>query len=87
MQNGTESPLVAAQRSAILQIRGRYERGELPFDTFREGLDALTKAETPDECANILRNLPHSPLATLAALEPPALVPSAPMSLSVPSAH
>jgi hypothetical protein len=87
MQNGTESPLVAAQRSAIVQIRGRYERGELPFDTFREGLDALTKAETPDECANILRNLPHSPLATLAALEPPALAPSAPMALSIPSAR
>lgn len=79
MQNSTESPLVAAQRSAILQIRGRYERGELPFETFRDGLDALTKAQTPDECAAILRGLPHSPLATLAALEPPALAASAPM--------
>ncbi len=90
MQNGTESPLVAAQRSAILEIRGRYERGELPFDTFRDGLDALTKAQTPDECAAILRDLPHSPLATLAALEPPTLAASAsiaPMLPAVPSAR
>jgi hypothetical protein len=87
MQNGTESPLVAAQRSAILQIRGRYERGELPFDTFRDGLDALTKAQTPDECEAILRDLPHSPLATLAALEPPTLAPSAAMPSADPSAR
>ena len=92
MQNGTESPLVAAQRSAILQIRGRYERGALPFDTFRDGLDALTKAQTPDECDAILRDLPHSPLATLAALEPPTLepptlVPSAALPPAVPSAR
>lgn len=78
MQNGAESPLVAAQRSAILQVRARYERGELPYDAFRTALDAITEAQTPEECANILRDLPHSPLATLAALEPPALAPSAP---------
>jgi len=79
MQNGAESPLVAAQRSAILQIRSRYERGELPFETFRTSLDAITAAQTPEECANLLRDLPPpSPsMAALAALEPPALTPSA----------
>ncbi|HET9112074.1 MAG TPA: LiaF domain-containing protein [Ktedonobacterales bacterium] len=77
MENGTESPLITAQRSAIQQIRGRYERGEITFDTFRDGLDALTQARNPDECATILRDLPHSPLATLAALEPPRLAASA----------
>ncbi len=69
MQIGGESPLVAAQRNAILQIRGRYERGELPFDAFHEALDALTQARSPEECAAIVRDLPHSHLATLAALE------------------
>ncbi len=93
MENGMESPLVAAQRSAILQLRGRYERGELPFDTFRAGLDALTSAQTPDECAAILRDLPHSPLATLAALESPATpasalrAPSAPALSTAPTAR
>lgn len=88
MQNGAESPLVAAQRSAILQLRARYERGELPFDTFRTTLDTITEAQNVDECASILRDLPHSPLATLAALEPPqvAQVPSvrAPLAPSTP---
>lgn len=85
MEYSTESPLVAAQRNAILQIRGRYERGELPFDTFRDGLDALTKAQAPEECAAILRDLPHSPLATLAALEPSA--PSASAQAPAPAAR
>lgn len=78
MDYSIESPLVAAQRNAIQQIRGRYERGDLPFDAFREGLDALTKATSPEECAAILRDLPPAPLAVLAALEPrPALAPTA----------
>jgi hypothetical protein len=87
MQNDLESPLVAAQRSAIQHIRGRYERGEVPFDTFRDGLGAITQTQSPEQCAAIVRDLPHSPLATLAALEPPALVPSAPMPPAVPTAR
>jgi hypothetical protein len=84
MQNGAESSLITAQRNAILQIRSRYERGELPFETFRTSLDAITAAQTPEECANILRDLPERPahLAALAALEPPALTPSAPAPLA-----
>lgn len=70
MQNGTESPLVAAQRNAILQVRGRYERGELPIEAFRQALDALTATRSPEECEAILRDLPPSPLDALAALEP-----------------
>lgn len=85
MEHDMESPLVAAQRRAILNLRERYERGALPFDTFRDGLDALTKAQSPDECAAILRDLPHSPLATLAALEPPAMAPSAPTQAPRPT--
>ncbi|HEX8732059.1 MAG TPA: LiaF domain-containing protein [Ktedonobacterales bacterium] len=87
MQNGTESPLVAAQRNAILQVRGRYERGELPIEAFRKALDALTAAQSPEECEAILRDLPPSPLAVLAALEPapPApITPSAPMPPALP---
>jgi len=80
MEHGSESPLVTAQRSAIAQIRGRYERGELTFDAFRGALNALTEARSPEECAAILRDLPHSPLAALAALEPPAIAASAPVA-------
>lgn len=91
MEGGTEAPLVAAQRSVIVTIRGRYERGELPFDAFREALDAITQAQTPEECAAIVRDLPHSPLAALAALEalapavPPTPAPSAPAPSGFPA--
>lgn len=86
MQNGTESPLVAAQRNAILQVRGRYERGELPIDTFRSALDALTAAQSPEECEAVLRDLPPSPLAVLAALEPAPPAPIFPSPVA-PARH
>lgn len=85
MQNGTESPLVAAQRNAILQVRGRYERGELPIEAFRGALDALTAARSPEECAAIVRDLPPSPLDALAALEPAPPAPITPIVSGVSS--
>lgn len=36
-----ETALLAAQRVAIQDLRMRFERGELPIETFRETLDAL----------------------------------------------
>lgn len=52
----------------------RYERGDISFEAFRQALDALVLAHDTAECQAILRSLPVSPLAALAALEhaPPA---------------
>ena len=69
MDGSAESPRLAAQRAAIQEARARYERGELSYETFRRALDALVMARDADECQTILRALPTSPLAPLAALE------------------
>lgn len=60
---------IAAQRAAILEVRTRYERGELTYDTFRRALDALTLAHDADECQVILDALPTSPLLAFSAFE------------------
>lgn len=70
MDGSTESPRLVAQRAAIQEARARYERGELSYEAFRRALDALVMARDADECQTILRALPTSPLAPLAALEP-----------------
>jgi Cell wall-active antibiotics response 4TMS YvqF len=64
-----ESTALAAQRAAIQEARARYERGEIPFEAFHRALDALVLAQDADDCQAILRELPVSPLASLAALE------------------
>jgi hypothetical protein len=64
-----EPTTVAAQQAAIQELRGRFERGELPYDDFRRGLDAVLLARDGDECAAIVRDLPAPPLAALDALD------------------
>ncbi len=54
-------------------LRERYERGEIAFETFQRGLDALLLARDADECAAIMNNLPELPgikLDQLDALSP-----------------
>jgi len=65
-----ETALLAAQRTAIQDLRMRFERGELPIETFRETLDALVLARDPDECQSLMSQLPVAPLSILSALEP-----------------
>jgi Cell wall-active antibiotics response 4TMS YvqF len=65
-----EPTAMNAQQTAIQDVRARYERGELSFDEFRRALDALVLARDADECQAILRELPASPQAPLAVLEP-----------------
>ncbi len=65
-----ESPLVVAQRAAIQEARARYERGEISVDVFRATLDAITEAPDAGTCEAIIAEMPRSPLAVLAALEP-----------------
>jgi Cell wall-active antibiotics response 4TMS YvqF len=75
------TPLMA-QQAAIQDVRAQYERGELSYEAFRRALDALVLARDADECQAILRELPQSPLAPLAALEPRSA--SAPAAASEP---
>lgn len=65
-----ESPLIVAQRAAIQEARARYERGDISIDVFRSSLDAITEAPDAGSVEAIISELPHSPLAVLAALEP-----------------
>ncbi len=61
------------QQSAIQELRERYARGELSFEVFKRGLDALALAHDADECWAVLRALPPLPhAAPLQALETPA---------------
>jgi Cell wall-active antibiotics response LiaF, C-terminal len=75
-----ETALLAAQRVAIQDLRTRFERGELPIETFRETLDALVLARDPDECQSLMRQLPVAPLSILSALEPASVVMVTPVS-------
>lgn len=73
---------IAAQQAAVQEARGRYERGELTYDTFRRALDALVLARDAGECQVILDALPTSPRIALSALDappPPAPTSAAPL--------
>jgi hypothetical protein len=76
----SETALLAAQRVAIQDLRTRFERGELPIETFRETLDALVLARDPDECQSLMGQLPAAPLSILSALEPASILMVAPVS-------
>ena len=69
-----EPATLTAQHAAIQELRARYERGDILYETFRQALDALVLARDAAECQALLRSLPASPLAALATLEhtPPA---------------
>lgn len=87
MEGHAEPAAVVAQRAAIQEARGRYERGELTYDTFRRALDAIVLARDARECRIILDALPTSPHVTLSALDAP-LPPPAPTSmLAAPPEH
>jgi hypothetical protein len=87
-----EPAALAAQQAAIQDVRARFERGELTADAFERALDALLLARDAEECRIILRALPASPLASLAALEPPRApaaplpAPAAPLPAPAPAA-
>jgi cell wall-active antibiotic response 4TMS protein YvqF len=76
----SETALLTAQRVAIQDLRTRFERGELPIETFRETLDTLVLARDPDECQSLMSQLPAAPLSILSALEPASVVMVTPVS-------
>lgn len=72
-----ESPLIAAQRAAILEARSRYERGEIPVESFKSALDAITEAQDPAAVQAVIAGLPVTRQSALAALDPAPLAPVA----------
>jgi hypothetical protein len=60
---------ITAQQSAIASVRTHYERGEISYETLRHALDTIVAARSAEECDAIVRELPISPLAALAALD------------------
>jgi hypothetical protein len=65
-------------------LRERYERGEIAFESFQRGLDALLLARDADECQAIMNGLPQLPVSKLDQLDalsrsassPPSNVPA-----------
>lgn len=65
--NPRSAPATTPQQRAIQEVRQRYERGVITFDTFQRGLDALLLADGEDECRLILDQLPVQPQVHLDA--------------------
>ncbi|HLW02287.1 MAG TPA: LiaF domain-containing protein [Ktedonobacterales bacterium] len=72
-----QHPALTPQQEAIREVRARYERGDITFDRFEYGLNALLAAQSPDECRAIIEELPASPLAVFDGLTAAAPAPSA----------
>jgi len=68
------------QQEALREVRDRYERGILDYDTFRDAFEQLLQTSDAAECQRILAELPHAPMDVLAALDrtssPPAAIPA-----------
>jgi Cell wall-active antibiotics response 4TMS YvqF len=62
-------PSATPQQEAMRVLRERYERGEIEFETFQRGLDALLLARDADECQAIMNNLPQLPASKLDQLD------------------
>lgn len=58
-----------AQQRAIREVRLRYERGDIDFDTFQSSLNILLQARNEDECQIVLSRLTTQQQTALAALE------------------
>jgi hypothetical protein len=73
-----QQPALTPQQQAIREVRARYERGDIPFERFEYGLNALLRAKSPAECEAILQELPAAPATVLDALTMPPPAPPAP---------
>jgi hypothetical protein len=65
-----QQPALTPQQQAIQEVRRRYEHGQFSFDRFEYALNALMRAETPEQCQAILDELPAS---TTTALDTPVM--------------
>lgn len=62
-------PSASAQQEAMRVLRERYERGEIAFESFQRGLDALLLARDADEVQAIMNGLPSLPVSKLDQLD------------------
>ncbi len=76
-----QQPALTPQQEAIREVRARYERGEISFERFEYGLNALLAAQTPAECQAILEELPAASANPLDAL---VVQPAAPPAQPAP---
>lgn len=60
-----QQPALTPQQQAIQEVRRRYEQGQFSFDRFEYALNALMRAESPEQCQAILDELPTSPTTAL----------------------
>jgi hypothetical protein len=81
-QSLTPQP-ITPQQAAIRAVRERYERGDIPFEVFKQALDDLLEARDEDECQAIMRALPVSAADKLKALDLPATV--TPLAATTPA--
>jgi len=80
----SQQPSATPQQEAMRVLRERYERGEIEFDTFQRGLDALLLARDADECQAIMNNLPQLPVSKLDQLDALSSHSSRPASAPAP---
>ncbi|HEU5349027.1 MAG TPA: LiaF domain-containing protein [Ktedonobacterales bacterium] len=69
MQMQSSQPSATPQQEAMRVLRERYERGEIAFEAFQRGLDALLMARDADECQAIMNGLPTLPVSKLDQLD------------------
>ena len=62
-------PSATPQQEAMRVLRERYERGEIAFESFQRGLDALLLARDAEECQAIMNGLPTLPISKLDQLD------------------
>ena len=62
-------PSATPQQEAMRVLRERYERGEIEFESFQRGLDALLLARDADEVQAIMNGLPSLPVNKLDELD------------------
>jgi hypothetical protein len=70
---------LTAQQLALIDVRDRFERGEIDYDLFRITFDILMLTTDPVECRRILAELPPPPQrAVLDALDRTPAIAAAP---------
>lgn len=80
----SSQPSATPQQEAMRVLRERYERGEIEFESFQRGLDALLLARNAEECRVIMNGLPTLPVSKLDQLDALSHTTSRPASVPAP---
>jgi hypothetical protein len=80
-----QQPTLTPQQQAIQVVRTRYEQGILTFDQFEYAINALIVAQTPEQCQQILNELPSTTATSVLHAPAQPAVPKAPASPGTPT--